>query len=159
MSRRSPQPLTVWITGYSGSGKTTLIEQLIPHLHPLRVGTAKHHHRMRALDRPGTDTARHQAAGAAATLLAGPAGAALFLPGPRPALRALLAHLAHVDVILIEGFTRQARLAVRLRDADGRLRPLPKACAVAAELQLSPRRRFPVAQVRALAAHLRNMRE
>ena len=115
-------PPTVWITGYSGSGKTTLIEQLIPHLAPLRVATAKHHHRMRTLDRPGTDTARHQRAGAVASLLSGPAGTAIFLPTPTKDLTDLLPHL-DADLILVEGFTRQARLAVRLRDPQNRLEP------------------------------------
>lgn len=127
-------PLTVWITGYSGSGKTTLIERLIPLLHPLRIATAKHHHRMRQLDRPGTDTARHQQAGATASILSGPAGTALFLPAAPPPLADLLQLVAQADLVLVEGFTRQARLAVRLRDASNRLRPLPKGCRTLATL-------------------------
>lgn len=144
-------PLTVWITGYSGSGKTTLIERLIPLLHPLQIATAKHHHRMRQLDRPGTDTARHQKAGATASILSGPAGTALFLPAEPPPLADLLQLVRQVDLVLVEGFTRQARLAVRLRDTESRLRPLPKGCRTLATLP----NRFTLADVKALATRIR----
>jgi len=95
----------VGVVGWSGSGKTTLIELLIPALRArgMRVSTIKHAHHRLALDRPGKDSHRHAEAGAEEVILATEAGFAMFskvMPGPA----ALLARLAPVDLVLVEGF-------------------------------------------------------
>jgi molybdopterin-guanine dinucleotide biosynthesis protein B len=93
------------VVGWSGSGKTTLIELLIPELRArgMRVSTIKHAHHRLALDRPGKDSHRHAEAGAEEVILATEAGFALFSKAQtRPA--ALLARLAPVDLVLVEGF-------------------------------------------------------
>jgi molybdopterin-guanine dinucleotide biosynthesis protein B len=95
----------VGVVGWSGSGKTTLIELLIPALRArgVRVSSIKHAHHRLALDRPGKDSYRHAAAGAEEVILATEGGFSLFSKA-EPGLEALLARLAPVDLVLVEGF-------------------------------------------------------
>lgn len=97
------------IVGWSGSGKTTLLTSLIPCFlaRGVRVSTIKHAHHEVILDVPGKDSYRHREAGAAEVILAGPAGFALYSEhrgAEPPGLEELLARLAQVDLVLIEGF-------------------------------------------------------
>jgi molybdopterin-guanine dinucleotide biosynthesis protein B len=97
------------IVGWSGSGKTTLLTALIPcfRARGLSVSTIKHAHHAVALDEPGKDSYRHREAGAAEVILAGPSGFALFSEhglAPKLGLEPLLARLAPVDLVLVEGF-------------------------------------------------------
>lgn len=69
----------------------------------LTVSTIKHAHHDVALDRPDKDSARHLAAGAAEVVLTTASGFALVAARPAP-LAALLARLAPVDLVLVEGF-------------------------------------------------------
>ncbi len=93
------------IVGWSGSGKTTLITALIGIFRRggLKISTIKHAHHALELDQPGKDSHRHRQAGARETILANQAGFALF-SAPEPDLSALLARLAPVDLVLVEGF-------------------------------------------------------
>jgi molybdopterin-guanine dinucleotide biosynthesis protein B len=71
----------------------------------LRVSTIKHAHHAVELDQPGKDSYRHSQAGAEETILATETGFALFATGrTAPGLPELLARLAPVDVVLLEGF-------------------------------------------------------
>lgn len=97
------------ITGWKNSGKTHLMERLVAHFtaQGLVVSTIKHAHHSAATDREGTDSFRHRLAGAREVILASPARWALMheLKGaPEPGLDALLARLAPVDLVLIEGY-------------------------------------------------------
>jgi molybdopterin-guanine dinucleotide biosynthesis protein B len=96
------------LSGWSGSGKTTLLTALIPCFaaRGLTVSTIKHAHHALELDQPGKDSHRHRHAGAEETMLAHAAGFALFAGnhGAEPPLEALLARLAPVDLVLVEGF-------------------------------------------------------
>jgi molybdopterin-guanine dinucleotide biosynthesis protein B len=94
------------IVGWSGSGKTTLLTALIPAFRAkgLRVSSIKHAHHRLTLDQPGKDSFRHAEAGAEEVILAGPEGFALFNHAGPPDLHALLARLAPVDLVLVEGF-------------------------------------------------------
>lgn len=96
------------VAGWSGAGKTTLIEALLPRLaaRGLRVSTVKHAHHGFDMDTPGKDSFRHRAAGAREVLVVGGSRWALLheIDGPEPALAELLAHLAPVDLVLVEGF-------------------------------------------------------
>jgi molybdopterin-guanine dinucleotide biosynthesis adapter protein len=107
--------------GRSGAGKTTLIERLIPALtqRGLSVSALKHAHCGFDIDRPGKDSFRLRAAGAAQVMIAGPQRWALMteLRGPAPSLDQLLAELAPCDLVLVEGFRREGaipRIEVRL---------------------------------------------
>jgi molybdopterin-guanine dinucleotide biosynthesis protein MobB len=96
------------IVGWSGSGKTTLLSALIPCLRArgLTVSTVKHAHHGFDMDKPGKDTYRHREAGAREVLVATAARWALLheVDGPEPALPELLARMAPVDLVLVEGF-------------------------------------------------------
>jgi molybdopterin-guanine dinucleotide biosynthesis protein MobB len=96
------------IVGWSGSGKTTLLTALIPRLRALglTLSTVKHAHQGFDMDRPGKDTYRHREAGAHEVLVATARRWALLheVDGPEPALPALLARMAPVDLVLVEGF-------------------------------------------------------
>jgi molybdopterin-guanine dinucleotide biosynthesis protein B len=94
------------IVGWSGAGKTTLITAILPLLtaRGLRVATVKHTHHAFDLDRPGKDSHRHRAAGAAEVLLVGGERWALLHEGAPPPLDRLLARLQPADLVLVEGF-------------------------------------------------------
>lgn len=99
------------IAGWSGSGKTTLLVKLIPALVALglRVSTVKHAHHSFDLDTPGKDSHAHRMAGATEVLISSAARYAIMheLRGaPEPTLDELVARLAPVDLVLVEGFKR-----------------------------------------------------
>lgn len=97
------------LAGWSGSGKTTLLVALLPVLRRrgLRVSTVKHAHHEFDIDRPGKDSFRHREAGAEEVLVASSRRWALMhenREAEEPGLDALLARLAPVDLVLVEGF-------------------------------------------------------
>jgi molybdopterin-guanine dinucleotide biosynthesis protein B len=108
-------PVIVTITGSSGSGKTTFVERVVPLLRGrgLAVGTVKHASHGFSADRPGSDSARHSAAGAEPVLLVGPEGHALFHLNPEPladppSLRELVGrYFTDRDLVLVEGFSSE----------------------------------------------------
>lgn len=102
------RPRVLAFSGASGSGKTTLLVKLIPALRArgLTVAALKHSGHEHPFDRPGKDSARLRAAGAAAVALSGPREVAYFGP-PRPAIADLLALLPACDLVLAEGFKRE----------------------------------------------------
>lgn len=109
MSEGSAAPPIVSVVGKKKSGKTTLVERLVAELvrRGRRVGTIKHGHEF-DLDREGTDSWRHRAAGSRRTVLAGPDGCAVIgsWPDGAPAGPDALAarHLYDMDVVVVEGF-------------------------------------------------------
>ncbi len=132
------------IVGWSGSGKTTLLTALIPCFtaRGMRVSTIKHAHHAVSLDVPGKDSHRHREAGAAEVILAGSAGFALFSEhrgAPEPGLEGLLARLAPVDLVLVEGFRSYALAKIEVfRPALGKppMWPETEVLAVASEARL-----------------------
>jgi molybdopterin-guanine dinucleotide biosynthesis protein B len=99
--------------GYSGSGKTTLIERLIPLLTGLgiRVSLIKHAHHTFDVDQPGKDSHRHRKAGCTEVLVTSSRRWALMheLRGaPEPALSDHVKRMSACDLLLVEGFKREA---------------------------------------------------
>jgi molybdopterin-guanine dinucleotide biosynthesis protein B len=102
----------IGLAGWSGAGKTTLLSKLIPHLtaRGLTVSTVKHAHHSFDVDQPGKDSHTHRLAGATEVLVGSAKRWALVheLRGaPEATLEALLAKLAPVDVVIVEGFKRE----------------------------------------------------
>ncbi|WP_160000233.1 molybdopterin-guanine dinucleotide biosynthesis protein B [Roseomonas sp. 18066] len=114
----------IGLAGWSGAGKTTLLAKLIPCLigQGLRVSTVKHAHHRFDVDQPGKDSWLHRQAGAAQVLVASSQRWALMTElrdAPEPTLEALLAQLAPVDLVLVEGFKRDAHPKIEVhRDAN-----------------------------------------
>jgi molybdopterin-guanine dinucleotide biosynthesis protein B len=97
------------VVGWSGSGKTTLMIELLPDLirRGFRVSTMKHTHHNFDIDKPGKDSFRHREAGAHEVLITGARRWALLHENrddPEPHIDSLLANMAPVDLVLIEGF-------------------------------------------------------
>ncbi len=97
------------LVGWSGSGKTTLMVRLLRELtaRGITVSTMKHAHHDFDIDKPGKDSYEHRAAGASEVLVTSANRWALLheLKGaPESTLEDLIARLAPVDLLLIEGF-------------------------------------------------------
>lgn len=103
----------IGLAGWSGSGKTSLVVRLLPVLvaRGLRVSTIKHAHHEFDVDTPGKDSYEHRAAGAHEVLVASARRFALMRElrdAPEPTLEELVARLAPVDLLIVEGFKRHA---------------------------------------------------
>jgi molybdopterin-guanine dinucleotide biosynthesis protein B len=116
----------IGLAGWSGAGKTTLLTGVIPLLvrGGLSVSTLKHAHHEFDIDRPGKDSYEHRAAGASEVLVASGRRWALMheLRGEdEPGLASLLRHLSPVDLVVVEGFKREAHPKVEVhRAANGK---------------------------------------
>lgn len=104
------QPMRIiGLAGWSGSGKTTLLTKIIPRLtaRGVTVSTVKHAHHGFDVDQPGKDSHSHRLAGATEVLVGSATRWALVheLRGAaEPALGELLAKLAPVDLVIVEGY-------------------------------------------------------
>jgi molybdopterin-guanine dinucleotide biosynthesis protein B len=112
-------PRIISFAGWSGSGKTTLITRLIPLLtaRGISVSTVKHAHHAFDVDKPGKDSYEHRSAGATEVLVASANRWALMheLRGaPEPDVIELLAKLAPVDLVIVEGFKRTASIKIEV---------------------------------------------
>ncbi|MGY2049394.1 molybdopterin-guanine dinucleotide biosynthesis protein B [Methylobacterium sp. JK268] len=116
----------IGLAGWSGAGKTTLLTRLIPVLRArsLRVATVKHAHHAFDVDHPGKDSYVHRAAGAGEVIVS---SARRWVQmhevgeGAEATLRDLLVRLTPCDLVLVEGFKREAHPKLEIfRDANGR---------------------------------------
>jgi molybdopterin-guanine dinucleotide biosynthesis protein B len=103
----------IGLAGWSGSGKTTLVTKLIPRLlaRGLRVSTLKHAHHGFDLDQPGKDSFMHRTAGATEVIISSAKRWAILhelREEPEWDLSALVAKMSPVDLVLVEGFKRDA---------------------------------------------------
>ena len=113
------------IVGRKNAGKTTLVVKLVRELtgRGLRVATIKHAHHAFEIDREGTDSHAHRMAGAGEVLLSGGGRWALMHEGTdEPSLAALVAKLSPADLVLVEGFKREAHPKAELRRGTEPLR-------------------------------------
>lgn len=106
------------VIGWQNAGKTTLMEQLVAQIigRGFRVSTVKHVHHDVDLDQPGKDTYRHRAAGAHEVVLASAQRFAILHEhrGPEPSLSDVLARLAPVDLVLVEGYKRDSHRKIEV---------------------------------------------
>ena len=101
------------IVGWKGSGKTTLVVKLLPELNRrgLTVSTLKHAHHSFDIDEPGRDSYEHRAAGATEVMISSQRRWALMHENQQDAeasLDELVAKMRRVDLLLVEGFKREA---------------------------------------------------
>ena len=103
----------IGLAGWSGSGKTTLITKLIPALRArgLRVSTLKHAHHGFDLDKPGKDSFMHRESGATEVIISSARRWAVLhelRDEPEWNMVDLVAKMSPVDLVLVEGFKRDA---------------------------------------------------
>ena len=137
------------IAGWSNSGKTTLIEKLVRYFadRGLRVATIKHTHHKFDIDAPGSDTARHRAAGAAETAIVSGSRVAFIEEietAGEPSLEAIAVRLGAADVILVEGYKGAAIPKIEVRRAAVAAEKLlaatdPHVVAIAADHEIDSR--------------------
>ena len=134
------------LAGWSGSGKTTLLTRLLPELvsRGFTVSTVKHAHHSFDIDQPGKDSFRHREAGASEVMIASEKRWALIhehRSAPEPTLAALLAKMTPVDLLLVEGFKREAHAKLEVhRPALGKsliCREDPDIVAVATDVPIA----------------------
>jgi len=142
----------IGLAGWSGSGKTTLIKKLIPQLiaRGLKVSTLKHAHHGFDLDQPGKDSFFHRAAGATEVIISSAKRFAILhelREEPEWDLPDLVAKMSPVDLVLVEGYKRDAFPKLEIhRAANGK--PLiypedPHIIAIAADVPV-PAAKVPV---------------
>ena len=116
----------IGLAGWSGAGKTTLLARVIPHLlaRDLTVSVIKHAHHEFDVDVPGKDSWVHRQSGATEVLVSSARRWALMheLRGANePRLPELLAKMAPVDLVIIEGFKREPLRKIEVhRTANGK---------------------------------------
>lgn len=103
----------IGLAGWSGAGKTTLITRAIPVLaaRGLRVSTIKHAHHGFDVDIPGKDSHAHRQAGASEVFVTSANRWAHIheLRGEaEPSLQDIFPRLNPVDLVIVEGFKREA---------------------------------------------------
>lgn len=131
------------ITGWKNSGKTTMTCALVAEFtrRGFRVATVKHAHHAFEVDHQGTDSHRHRLAGAGEVAVISRQRWAIMhelRDDAEPSLAEILNRLSPCDLVLIEGYKREAhrKLEVRRLAAVDR-RPLAAEdagiCAIAAD--------------------------
>ncbi|MBS0537600.1 MAG: molybdopterin-guanine dinucleotide biosynthesis protein B [Proteobacteria bacterium] len=114
------KPFVFGVTGWKNAGKTTLTERLVAEFarRGWKVATIKHAHHAVDIDQPGTDSFRHRAAGATEVALVGGQRYAIMREQAEPTLAEVLARLAPSDIVLIEGYKREAHPKIEVRAGD-----------------------------------------
>jgi molybdopterin-guanine dinucleotide biosynthesis protein B len=105
------------VTGWKNAGKTTLAERLVAEFvqRGWRIATIKHAHHAVDIDRPGTDSWRHRAAGASEVALVGGQRYAIMREQAEPTLAEVFSRLAPADLVLIEGFKSDPHPKIEVR--------------------------------------------
>lgn len=109
------------IVGKSGVGKTTFAEKLLPELKKrgVRIAVIKHHSHETPVDVPGKDSWRYADAGAAAVIVSSPVETVRFeRVAHEKTLTEIAASVANVDLILTEGFKREAAPKIEISRAE-----------------------------------------
>ena len=118
--------MKVWgVVGWKNSGKTGLMERLVTEFvrRGHTVSTVKHAHHVFDVDQPGKDSYRHREAGAVEVLLSSRKRFALMHEhrgDAEPELEELLAKLAPVDLVLVEGYKRDRHPKIEAHRAETR---------------------------------------
>lgn len=108
------------VTGWKNSGKTTLLTRLVSEFarRGFRVSTVKHAHHEFDIDTPGTDSFRHREAGAQEVVIVSGNRWALMhelREEAEPSMQDAIAHLSPCDLVLVEGYKREAHPKIEAR--------------------------------------------
>jgi molybdopterin-guanine dinucleotide biosynthesis protein B len=135
------------ITGWKNSGKTTLTEKLVAEFarRGWKVSTVKHAHHDFDIDKPGADSFRHRQAGATEVAIVSDRRWALMhelRDENEPTLDAILSRLDACDIVLVEGYKREAHSKIETRRLEAKDRaPLsandPHIVAIAADFAVA----------------------
>lgn len=111
------------VVGWKNAGKTGLMERLVANItgRGLTVSTVKHAHHSFDVDHPGKDSHRHRVAGATEVLLASRNRFALMhelRAEEEPTLDQLLSMISPVDLVLVEGYKRDAHPKIEAHRAE-----------------------------------------
>jgi molybdopterin-guanine dinucleotide biosynthesis protein B len=115
------------VTGWKNSGKTTLMAALVSELarRGFTVATVKHAHHDFDIDKEGTDSFRHRQAGAGEVAIVSDRRWALMhelREEAEPRLEDILARLSPADVVLVEGYKRDAHKKIEARRLEAKSR-------------------------------------
>jgi len=118
-------PPVFGITGWKNSGKTTLVTRVIAELvrRGYRVSSVKHAHHAFDIDQPGRDSFRHREAGASEVMIVSGHRWALMHEArgePEPDLAQMLPRLSPCDIVIVEGYKREAHPKLEVRRREGR---------------------------------------
>jgi molybdopterin-guanine dinucleotide biosynthesis adapter protein len=113
----------IGVAGFKNSGKTTLVEKLVRHFtqRGYRVSTVKHAHHSFDIDHEGRDSFRHRKAGATEVAVISNERSAIIheLRGEAPpSLEQVLAQLKPCDLVIVEGYKRDAHAKIEVRNVD-----------------------------------------
>lgn len=99
------KPKILQIVGFKNSGKTSLVCTWTAYVKSLgmRVGTVKHDAHHFEIDHEGTDSWKHREAGSESVVIISPHQTAWIEASSQP-LENVLQRMAHLDIVLIEGF-------------------------------------------------------
>ena len=115
------------VTGWKNSGKTTLVCELVSEItaREFSVSTVKHAHKTFEMDHEGRDSYRHRESGATEVVISSQNRWAVIheLRGDdEPHLNEMLMKLSPVDLVIIEGYKREAHPKIECRRVEARSR-------------------------------------
>lgn len=111
----------IGVAGFKNAGKTTLVEKLVTELtrRGWRISTVKHAHHSFDIDHEGRDSFRHRKAGATEVAIVSQNRWALIhelREEAEPSLADMLARLAPCDLVIVEGYKRDAHDKIEVRN-------------------------------------------
>ncbi len=114
------RPPVFGVVGWKNSGKTTLIANLIRELtrRGFAISVLKHAHAKFEIDHPGRDSFKMREAGARQVMLCSPRRFALMRElgdAPEMTFEELLSYTGPCDLVLVEGYKREAYPKIEIR--------------------------------------------
>jgi molybdopterin-guanine dinucleotide biosynthesis adapter protein len=111
----------IGVAGFKNAGKTTLVERLVAELTQRghRISTVKHAHHSFDIDHEGRDSFRHRKAGATEVAVVSRHRWAIIHEArddQEPTLGEILAKLAPCDLVIVEGYKRDAHDKIEVRN-------------------------------------------
>ncbi len=111
----------IGVAGFKNAGKTTLVEKLVTELtrRGRRISTVKHAHHSFDIDHAGRDSFRHRKAGASEVAVVSQSRWAIIHESrdeAEPFLADILAKLGSCDLVIVEGYKRDAHDKIEVRN-------------------------------------------